>query len=105
MRNVAIALGLAVVLWALGGLAADDKVSITLPAETVALKEGPGMDVTTTQCRLCHSLDYITMQPPGGAKQWDGVVTKMVKVFGAPISEPDAKSIVEYLSTAYGAPK
>jgi sulfite dehydrogenase (cytochrome) subunit B len=105
MKIVAIALGLAVVLWAEGGPTADDTVSITLPAETVALKPGPGMDVTASQCRLCHSLDYITMQPPGGAKQWDGVVTKMVKVFGAPIGEPDAKSIVEYLSTAYGAPR
>jgi hypothetical protein len=45
--------------------------------------------VTQTQCQLCHSTDYIVMQPPGDAKQWEGVVTKMIKVFGAPLSEAD----------------
>ena len=42
------------------------------------------------------------MQPLGDAKQWQGVVTKMIKVYGAPISDPDAQAIVEYLATAYG---
>jgi hypothetical protein len=50
----------------------------------------------------CHSTDYIVMQPHGNAKQWDGVVTKMIKVFGAPVSDQDAKTIVEYLATQYG---
>jgi len=43
------------------------------------------------------------MQPRGTAKQWESVVTKMVKVFGAPVSEQDAKTIVEYLATQYGS--
>ena len=51
---------------------------------------------------LCHSTDYIVRQPPGDAKQWDGVVTKMVKVFGAPVSDADAKTIVDYLARQYG---
>ena len=42
------------------------------------------------------------MQPRGDAKQWEGVVTKMIKVFGAPVSDQDAKAIVEYLATQYG---
>jgi uncharacterized protein (DUF697 family) len=42
------------------------------------------------------------MQPRGDAKQWDGVVTKMIKVYGAPITEADAKAIVTYLAAAYG---
>ncbi len=42
------------------------------------------------------------MQPGGDAKQWQGVVTKMVNVYKAPISEADAKTIVEYLASAYG---
>jgi uncharacterized protein (DUF697 family) len=44
------------------------------------------------------------MQPPGDAKQWEGVVTKMIKVFGAPLSEADAKIITEYLARSYGPP-
>ena len=33
---------------------------------------------------------------------WDASVTKMIKVFGAPINADDAKAIVEYLSANYG---
>jgi sulfite dehydrogenase (cytochrome) subunit B len=40
--------------------------------------------------------------PRGNAKQWDAVVTKMIKVFGAPLSDHDATTIVEYLATQYG---
>jgi hypothetical protein len=46
--------------------------------------------------------DYIVEQPRGGVEQWQAVVTKMRQVFGAPISEPDARTIIEYLATAYG---
>ena len=35
---------------------------------------------------------------------WDAEVTKMIKAFGAPISEADAKEITEYLATNYGKP-
>jgi hypothetical protein len=77
---------------------------ITLPPDHdySRLKPGPGSDVTQTQCQFCHSTDYIVMQPRGDAKQWEGVVTKMIKVFGAPVSEADAKAIVEYLTRSYG---
>ena len=77
---------------------------ITLPPDHAhgQLTPAPGSDVTQTQCQFCHSTDYIVMQPRGDAKQWDGVVTKMIKVFGAPLSEADAKTITEYLARAYG---
>jgi mono/diheme cytochrome c family protein len=61
--------------------------------------------VAQQKCQFCHSTDYIVMQPRGDAKQWQAVVTKMITVFGAPISEADAKAIAEYLATAYGPPK
>ena len=81
--------------------------SITLPADDTlaALKPGPGMEVVHNTCVPCHSTDYIVIQPRGDAKQWQGVVTKMIKVYGAPISDQDAKTIVEYLASAYGPPK
>jgi hypothetical protein len=34
---------------------------------------------------------------------WDAEVTKMIKAFGAPISDADAKAIVDYLVANYGA--
>jgi len=100
MRPLAIALGL--VLVAINAALAGETVSITLPPESIALKAGAGMDQTQTACRMCHSLDYITTQPGGGTAQWQGVVTKMMKVYGAPISDQDVKLIEEYLATHYG---
>ena len=41
-------------------------------------------------------------QPGSDAKKWEGEVQKMIKVYGALMSEADAKAIVEYLATAYG---
>jgi hypothetical protein len=76
--------------------------SIELPVIQVDLKPGPGMDKTSTLCNICHSVDYITMQPPFSRAQWTGTVNKMVKVLGAPINDDDAKTIIEYLSTSYG---
>jgi cytochrome c5 len=76
--------------------------SINLPVNQVELKQGPGMDKTSTLCSICHSADYITMQPPFSRAQWTGSVNKMIKVMGAPINEEDAKTIIEYLSTSYG---
>ena len=38
------------------------------------------------QCSLCHSVDYITTQPPGkDLAFWTAIVNKMIKVFGAPL--------------------
>jgi cytochrome c5 len=100
MRALIAALLLAL---AAGSAGAQDK-RITLPPdhEYARLKPGAGGDVTQIQCQACHSTDYIVMQPPGDAKQWEGVVTKMIKVFGAPVSAADAKVITEYLARAYG---
>jgi mono/diheme cytochrome c family protein len=78
--------------------------SITLPPDHPYgdLKAGPGQEVTVRSCQNCHSTDYVVMQPRGDAKQWEGVVTKMIKVFGANISAEDAKAIAQYLTTQYG---
>jgi len=104
MRTVVT--GAALVLVLALGAAAEEK-TITLPPDHAyaRLIPGPGNEQTQQQCRFCHSTDYIVMQPQGDAKQWGGIVTKMIKVYGAPISEADAKAITEYLATTYGPPK
>ncbi len=81
-----------------------DQKSVTLPPDNAlaTLAPGPGVEVARANCGVCHSTDYIVRQPRGDAKQWEAVVTKMVKVFGAPIKPQDEKTIVEYLSSAYG---
>jgi mono/diheme cytochrome c family protein len=97
----------AVTLLLAAGSAAGTEHSVTLPDDHVygTLTPGPGAEVTRNRCAVCHSTDYIVMQPGGDARQWQGVVTKMIKVFGAPIDDDEARTIVEYLGSAYGPPK
>jgi mono/diheme cytochrome c family protein len=71
----------------------------------VPLKPGPGQDVVDANCGACHSLDYIrTNAPFMTGKVWEAEVSKMIKVFGAPIEPADAKTIIDYLSKTYGSP-
>ena len=59
--------------------------------------------MSTGNCGGCHSLDYIPMNSPFLAPAaWDAEVNKMVKMFGAPISESDVAAIADYLKQNYG---
>jgi cytochrome c5 len=100
------ALGVVLLVVPLAVWAADQK-SITLPPDNdmAALKPGPGMEVARANCGICHSTDYIVRQPTGDARQWQPEVAKMIKVFGAPVTPENEKTIVEYLSTAYAPAK
>jgi sulfite dehydrogenase (cytochrome) subunit B len=70
---------------------------------TVTLKRAPGVETVEANCNSCHSLDYIQMNAPFlPPAKWDGEVNKMIRVFGAPIVETDAKTIAEYLKANYG---
>lgn len=61
-----------------------------------------GFDAANANCMVCHSVDYIAIQPPKkGDKFWDTAVHKMIKVYKAPIDESDAKIISEYLAATY----
>lgn len=72
--------------------------------QPVALKDGPGREVVENNCAACHSLDYPRTNAPFlDHAGWQAEVTKMIKVFGAPIEPKDAAAIVEYLAKNYGA--
>ncbi len=82
--------------------------TITLPTETAKLKESilPGYMIAQQKCAICHSADYINLQPPGMTlKQWTAEVTKMQHAYGAPITNDDIKVIAEYLAVTYGNEK
>ena len=79
-------------------------VSYALPEETAAFKPGPNLETVQNNCTACHSADYITTQPRGEKFKkdfWAAEVTKMIKVFGAPIDDADVGKIVEYLTATY----
>jgi mono/diheme cytochrome c family protein len=71
--------------------------------QEIQLKQGQGLDKVEGNCTACHTLAYIPMNSPYlDAKGWDAEVTKMIKAYGAPIDEADAKAIAEYLAKNYG---
>jgi sulfite dehydrogenase (cytochrome) subunit B len=69
----------------------------------IQLKPGPGLDRVEGNCAACHSLVYIQMNSPflNGAG-WNAEVTKMIKGYGAPINDADAKAIIDYLTANDG---
>jgi mono/diheme cytochrome c family protein len=78
-------------------------VTVMAGEEPIQLKQATGLDKVETNCGGCHSLDYVIMNSPFPTSAvWEAEVNKMVKAFGAPIEEPDAKTIVEYLKNNYG---
>jgi hypothetical protein len=88
------------------GLAGADAapVSYKLPKETASFKPGPDVEVVTQNCTACHSADYVKTQPRGEKFKkdfWQAEVTKMIKVYGAPIEETDVGKIVDYLAAMY----
>ncbi|MBY8821272.1 cytochrome C [Sphingomonas colocasiae] len=101
MRRMLLIAG-AVALLA-SGAAVAKVVTYALPEEREAvLPPGPGADLVAAQCAACHSLDYVQTQPRGKGKPfWDAAVTKMVKVYGAPVSAEDGEAIATYLAEHY----
>jgi mono/diheme cytochrome c family protein len=84
--------------------AAAAPVNYTLPEETAAFRPGPNLELVQNNCTACHSADYIKTQPRGEKFKkdfWAAEVTKMIKVYGAPIDEGDVGKIVEYLTATY----
>ena len=79
-------------------------ISYDLPEETATLKPGPNVELAQGNCMGCHSVDYIITQPRGPQFKkdfWQAEVTKMIKVYGAPIDDSDASKIVDYLAATY----
>ena len=91
---------LAAATLAAAALAHAKPINFEVPADTTEFKPGPNLEVVQGNCGACHSADYIHTQPTGpNFKQdfWQAEVTKMIKVYGAPIDDADVPKIVEYL--------
>jgi hypothetical protein len=54
--------------------------------------------VVQNNCTACHSADYVSSQPRGEKFKrdfWQAEVSKMIKVYGAPIDDGDVSKIVD----------
>lgn len=82
-------------------LSASDK-GWKLPPETPRLEKGPGVELASAQCVLCHSVDYISTQPRMNRAAWGATVAKMRDRYGAPIATNNVEALVNYLVKTYG---
>jgi hypothetical protein len=100
-RAILRMLGIALATGLISATAAP--ISYTVPDEVAAFKPGPNLDIVKNNCTACHSADYVNTQPPMKNKKdfWQAEVTKMIKVYGAPIDEADVGKIVDYLAASY----
>ena len=80
-------------------LSTDQKL---VSALEVKLPDAQGADAFRMNCVTCHSARYVQMQPLLARTTWEKIVDKMVKNYGAPISDSVAKNIVDYLVSIKG---
>ena len=86
----------------MAGVSYAKDLTYTLPDDAPTLRPGPGMELAQNNCMTCHSVDYINTQPPNRGKAfWVAEITKMIKVYHAPINDADAMAIADYLAKAY----
>jgi mono/diheme cytochrome c family protein len=70
--------------------------------ETIQLTDAPGRDLTTGRCIICHSLEYIPSNAPAmNRAAWQKTIQKMKERFGAPLTDEEAKQILDYLDGSY----
>ena len=89
------------ILLGVSALAADK--GWKLPPENVKIEKAPGAELVMAQCALCHSLDYISIQPRLDRAAWMATLAKMKDRYGAPVQEASTNAMVEYLVKNYGA--
>lgn len=71
--------------------------SITLPSDPIHYQQAPGSDIASSYCLICHSAEYVYMQPPHHQETWTNIVHKMKSAFGCPIPEEQISPLVSYL--------
>ena len=81
------------------------ELKITIPPETGMLKPGPGVELVQVNCLTCHSVEYISTQPPMPRAFWEASVKKMREKYGAPATDEVVPKLVDYLAAIYGAPE
>jgi cytochrome c551/c552 len=83
--------------------AAAAPLEIRLPSEVVAFKQDVGAEIANAQCLICHSVEYVTIQPPLPKSFWKGSIQKMQQKYGATIPEEQVEPLADYLTRNYGA--
>ena len=86
-----------------GGTDAVEIKTLTVPELDPALPAGPDVDMVKVNCSACHTPRYILNQPPLSRETWTAEVTKMQKVYSAPIPPENVEPILAYLMRVRGS--
>jgi hypothetical protein len=76
----------------LAGEEFNSNPSLTFPTDPFSFQPGSGQIVANAYCVICHSADYIYMQPPHSQGKWTEIIKKMKQTFGCPIPKPSSFS-------------
>ncbi|MGD9852681.1 MAG: cytochrome c [Nitrospirales bacterium] len=71
--------------------------TLNLPSDPISFQSAPGSQLANSYCLICHSAEYIYMQPPHPKEQWTEIVQKMNQSFGCPIPDEQISPLVDYL--------
>jgi len=99
-RLIVIGVGLGLLVLSLLPVLALD---IQLPPETGAFKQDAGAEIANGQCLICHSVEYVSTQPPMARAFWKASIQKMQQKYGAPIPESQVEVLADYLTKNYGS--
>ncbi|MBI3414038.1 MAG: c-type cytochrome [Verrucomicrobia bacterium] len=99
IKHVALCLTLS----SLGAAAATLKIE--LPRELETFPTGAGAELANTHCLICHSADYVKIQPPLARAAWKASVLKMQQKYGAAIPEDQVDPLANYLVRTFGTEK
>lgn len=66
-----------------------------LAASNTALPEGPGKELVTGVCGLCHGLDRLSAARRS-PQEWSRTVARMIS-YGLPLSEDQSRTVTSYL--------
>src|SRR6266851_2840548 len=92
-RNFA-AVWIACMIW-LGLLAGVRAVEIKLPPETGVFQQDAGAEIANGRCLSCHSVEYVSTQPPMVRAYWQSAVQKMRQKYGAQIPDEQVETLID----------
>lgn len=72
--------------------------SIIFPTDPFSFQPGQGQEIANSYCVICHSADYIYMQPPHSQERWTEIIKKMKHTFGCPIPDDSIATLASYLT-------
>ncbi len=80
-----------------GGEETSSIRTFEFPTDLYSFQPSEGQEIAQSYCLICHSADYIYMQPAHSEEKWTAIVHKMKRVFGCPIPNDHIPTLVGYL--------